>query len=192
MPTYAGVGSRETPPEICEIIIRLGKVLCDLGWTGWSGEAPGADYWFHYGAKQSKRYDEVKFVAIIPWQGFKTEGDKPVYSKPGNNIYLFDAANVSKKAYCLGVGARGTGAGLRRGGITLHSRNALQVLGWDLKSPVKMVIAYSKLDKHGRPTGGTATAINLATHLKIDVINLYTKEGLDRAMAFLDKHEVAA
>lgn len=188
-PTYAGVGSRETPPEVLEMMFRIGKVLCDMGWDGWSGEAPGADYFFHAGAKASASYGEGRFSAIIPWQGFKTEGEVRVYSKPGNNIYLLESFNVSRKAYCLGIGARGTGAGLKPGGVALHTRNAIQVLGADLASPVRMVVAYAKEDKNGRPKGGTATAINLARHLKIPVINMWTKEGLDRAMDFLIKYE---
>lgn len=192
MPSYAGVGSRKAPPEVRGIMIRLGKTLCDMGWVGWSGEAPGPDSWFHQGAKLSAKYASGMFAAIIPWQGFESEDGVKVYSKPGNNIYLFEEARVSRKAYMLGIGARGGAFGLRQGGIKLHCRNALQVLGWDLASPVRMVIAWAELDKHGRPKGGTATAINLADHMKIPVINLYTPEGLNRAMAFLEDYEEVA
>ena len=51
----------------------------------------------------------------------------------------------------------------------LHTRNVLQILGRDLKSPSSMVICWTE---NGRDKGGTATAIKLARQHEIPVINI--------------------
>lgn len=184
-PTYAGIGSRDTPEEVLSIQFRLGRALCDAGWHGMSGECHGSDMMYHEGARQSPRYKEVGFTAIIPWEGF--EGCQ---YNPEDGIIDLRHTKVSKRAMWLGIGARGTDAGLKKGGILLHTRNALQILGLDLKHPVRFVSCWAKpLGKQGHVQGGTGTAVALAIHMGIPVINLYTEEGLKRAMAFLDSKE---
>lgn len=189
-PTYAAVGSREAPADICKIIYRLGKILCDKGWHGMSGEAPGCDYFFHAGAKTSKHYKHVGFTAIIPWQGFESQGGLRVYARPGNNIITLAQTGWERRAYWIGIGARGTDAGLGRGGIALHSRNALQVLGENMQTKVRMLICYAKpVGKTGKVKGGTNTAVVLAIHYKIPIINLAIPEGLTRALKMIHDHE---
>lgn len=191
--TYAGVGSRDTPQDMLDLMYRMAKVLCDLGWIGNSGEAPGADWYFHQGAKASSNYGPGAFNAIIPWNGFKSQNEVKVYQHEGNNIYVMPRRR-SKRAEMLGIGARGTYAGLNTPGkIALHSRNAMQVLGMDLMSPVKFLICWAKpVGNKGKVSGGTNTAVALALHFGIDVINLATPNGLNRAMTFLEEYEEVA
>lgn len=191
--TYAGVGSRDTPQDMLDLMYRMAKVLCDLGWVGNSGEAPGADWYFHEGARVSRNYGPGMFNAIIPWNGFKTQNEVKVYEKPGNNIYVMDNYR-RKKAEVLGIGARKTLAGLNTPGkVALHARNAMQVLGMDLRSPIKFLVCWAKpVGKEGKVSGGTNTAVALALHFGIDVINLATPHGLGRALAFLEEYEEVA
>ena len=46
---YAGVGSRETPLHICELMTQIAKKLSSLGWVCRSGGAEGADLAFMRG-----------------------------------------------------------------------------------------------------------------------------------------------
>lgn len=79
---------------------------------------------------------------------------------------------------------------IREFAILAHTRNVFQVLGHDLKTPSNAVIAYSRLDKQGNPTGGTATAINIAKMYDIKVFNLAdeaTYNMLAKALNFTPK-----
>lgn len=185
-PTCALIGSRETPADVLAIQFRLGKTLCDLGWHGRSGEAPGPDVTYHNGARSSARYAEVGFTAIIPWDGF----DKN-YHDPSRNIHDLRHTNASKRAWWLGIGARGSDARLGKGGVLLHSRNSMQIFGLDLNCPVRFVSCWAKpVGKKGHVKGGTGTAVALAIHFGIEVINLYTDEGMKRSLDFLARKEV--
>lgn len=185
MPTYAGIGSQDAPAEVLNVQFRLGKVLCDLGWHGISGEAPGPDIAYHDGARCSRRYHEVGFTAIIPWGGFQN-----IWHNPQRNIYDLRHTEHFKRSFWLGIGARGTDRNLKDGGLLLHSRDSMQVMGVDLKSPVKFVSCWAMpVGKNGKVKGGTNTAVSLALHMGIEVINLYTDEGMQRSIAFLEKHE---
>lgn len=185
-PRYAGVGSRDTPEDILCIQFRLGKTFCDIGFQGISGEAPGSDQIYHEGAKQSKRYGEVGFEVFLPWNGFEK-----VWHDPKNNVWDFAKTGFSRRAWWLGIGARGTDSGLKRGGMAMHSRNAMQILGGDLVNPVRFVSCWAKpRGKEGHVQGGTGTAVALAMHFGIEVLNLYTDDAMERALNFLDKHEI--
>lgn len=185
-PRYAGIGSRETPEDILCIQFRLGKTLCDIGWHGLSGEAPGPDQVYHEGAKQSRRYKEVGFTAFLPWSGFEK-----AWHDPSKGYWDLKRTGFIKRAWWLGIGARGTDAGLKQGGIAMHSRNAHQILDVDMRSPVQFVSCYARpKGKEGHVHGGTGTAVALAMHFHIEVLNLYTDEAMGRALAFLEQHEI--
>ena len=52
-------------------------------------------------------------------------------------------------------------------------RNGYQVLGYDLKTPSKFLICWTK---DGKETGGTAQAMRIAKDYKIPVYNLFFEE----------------
>lgn len=54
MSYYAGIGSRETPPDILRLMTQAAKVLAEKGWILRSGGAIGADRAFESGAGRSK------------------------------------------------------------------------------------------------------------------------------------------
>ena len=54
--TYAGIGSRETPKNILEIMKSLGEELESLGYTLNTGDAGGADQAFSSGVNSNKKY----------------------------------------------------------------------------------------------------------------------------------------
>lgn len=67
----------------------------------------------------------------------------------------------------------------------MHARNVYQVLGKDLDTPSKMLIAWTKLTRKGEPMGGTATAINLAKKFGVEVLHLGREEDMLRIQRFL-------
>lgn len=57
--TYAGIGSRETPPDICAVMTQVAHILSAMGWRLNSG---GADSAFEAGAS-------LKDI-FLPYKGF--------------------------------------------------------------------------------------------------------------------------
>lgn len=51
---YAGIGSRETPKDICDLMTKLADNLAKLGWILRSGGAKGADLAFERGSKKKE------------------------------------------------------------------------------------------------------------------------------------------
>ena len=67
----------------------------------------------------------------------------------------------------------------------LHARNAFQILGYDLVTPVNYVICWTPdgcINHESRTivTGGTGTAISIASASNIPIFNLARKDHLDR------------
>lgn len=194
--TYSGVGSRETPDSILERFERCGTVLCNLGYRGRSGLAPGADLSFYLGAQKSPRFDEIGFDNFLPndWMFRKPEfgGFVPDPSKRIYNAKLFPNY---EKACEIALEARGSWNGLRQGGIDLHCRNAYQPLGEHLIEPSRFMLLYATpigathhTDKC-KVKGGTNTAVQIAYRYNIPTINLWWPENVDRIDKFLEKHK---
>ena len=99
---FAVVGSRNTPTDVLELMVRVGRTLTDLGYHLSSGDAYGADRAFYYGAIQSKRYQPGMFKAYIIYSGF--------LGRYSDNITFinFSSFNTSirAKACELGIEAR--------------------------------------------------------------------------------------
>lgn len=55
----------------------------------------------------------------------------------------------------------------------LLSRNVHIIFGYHLNKPIDAVITWCELDNFGRPKGGTATALKMASDANIPVFNLY-------------------
>lgn len=56
---------------------------------------------------------------------------------------------------------------------SLHGRNCHQILGYDLKQPVRAVVCWTP---NGIPSGGTNTAIQIALTKNIPVFNIGVKD----------------
>lgn len=51
------VGSRQTPQDVLQLMMNIGKYFCDTRFRGRSGGAPGADTYFYRGARSSANFD---------------------------------------------------------------------------------------------------------------------------------------
>lgn len=150
---YTGIGSRETPSHILELMTKIAIYLDSLGFILRSGGASGADTAFSIGTNNKQIF--------LPWKGFNN----------CTGIYLWDE-NTKKKALndvveCLGINHWNN---LSNGGKLLHLRNWRQIFGMDLNDKLSdFVICYTQ---NGIPKGGTRTAILLAMKNKIPIYNL--------------------
>lgn len=189
---YAGIGSRETPDDCLALMRRIGKFQCDRGQVLRSGGADGADDAFHQGALESEKFCERSVEIYLPWNGFKREGKPTLWHEPGKGIYNAGAFENFEQAQEIGLKARGGERGLKQGGIKLHSRNAYQALGRDLKSPAKGVIFWAKPLGKNKWSGGTNTALQIALEYGIPMYNLYVEEQRRHLENFMENYRKAA
>lgn len=189
MKYYTGVGSRETPPDILTLMTALGKKLVSEGWTLRSGGALGADAafefgWFDWWASQTPWPSEPHAEIYLPWDGYNNHGRDGCF---GANI-LPDMDDKGLHIIAEGIAAmmHPNWGACKRGARAMHTRNVFQVLGRDLKTPSKMLIAWTKLTRAGEPMGGTATAIRLAEKHNIPCFNLNRVEDLARILKYLE------
>ncbi len=188
-PCFTGIGSRETPDNILDMMTRIGKALCDRGYRLRSGGARGADTAFYQGVRQSHRFREVGCEIFLPFDRFRVDNYTTLVEDPEEGIWNFGNFDPAtwEHAKAIALKARGGDGGLNRGGIALHTRNAAQVLGGGLNHPSRHVICWAKPFPNGRISGGTNTAVQIAITRHIPVINLYTEAGWARANEFLKR-----
>ena len=150
---YTGIGSRTTPPEICEEMTRIARYLSSVGFKLRSGGAPGADSAFEAGAGED-------CDIFIPWRGFENRS---------RGILITGA--VHERAAKIAALHHPAWSRLSHGAAQLHIRNVPQVLGKDLISPSKFVICWTP---DGKASGGTGQALRIADAYDVKVFNLFT------------------
>lgn len=64
---YAGIGSRQTPQEILELIKQIGEKLAEMGWSLRTGACDGPDQWFANGALKVGG----NIVLCLPWGSYE-------------------------------------------------------------------------------------------------------------------------
>lgn len=149
---YSGIGSRQTPKNILDLMTIVGRRLALKGYTLRSGGADGADLAFEHGAELEHGAREI----FLPWKGF---------NKSTSQLY-----GVTTKALELASDLHPAWDQCNNAARKLHARNCYQILGKELNSPSEFVICWTD---QGGMKGGTATAIKLAKAHNIPVYNLY-------------------
>jgi len=161
--TYAGIGSRETPKPICDIMYKTGYTFGTLGLTLRSGNARGADEAFIRGAMESSAQMEI----YLPAKGFGA-----VYHDKSDDRFICD---IPLEAFDIAKEFHPGWGRLSEFVKRLMARNVLQVLGMDLKSPADFIICYTP---DGGDSGGTGQAIRIANRYDIPVFNLQQKKTI--------------
>jgi len=155
---YAGIGSRQTPPEILAKMEEIGEYLAGKGWILRSGGAEGADKAFERGSDKLKKtlysLDEV----FLP------------------SDYIPAWTNVFTDHFHPNPGA------LKDWGRKLMNRNAMQILGRDGNTPVTCVICWTK---DGKGAGGTGQACRIADYYGIPVFDLKNDGMLEKLRGFV-------
>jgi hypothetical protein len=72
----------------------------------------------------------------------------------------------------------------------LHGRNAFQILGLDLDQPSRFLVCWTSdgCESHASKTidtGGTGTAISIADHYGVEIINIGNPSQHDRIVNFI-------
>lgn len=153
MQLYAGIGSRETPQDILNLMRDVAIVLQLQGYTLRSGAAKGADTWFEKGAGIAKEIFTPKDQ--IPDWAYQT-------------VYKYHPAPMRLSGYAKNC----------------HARNAQILLGSDGKTPVDVVICWTK---DGKDSGGTGQAIRIANDLGIPVFNLKNSDALQYTLNYIEE-----
>lgn len=113
MPFFAGIGSRQTPPEICSYMAQVSTFLEFKGYTLRSGGAPGADQAFE--------------------AGIADPSHKQIYRPKDVTLEAMEIASQVHPAWEMcNTYAR-----------QLHGRNVFQILGADLQTPVNFVVCWT-------------------------------------------------
>lgn len=171
---YAGIGSRETPANVLEVMRQLAQRLALNGWVLRSGHAPGADQAFEAGAgPQAEVY--------LPWASFEQQ------VKP---VARFVMNGPIPTAYEIASRFHPGWMHLTDGARSLHARNAHQVLGANLdpERRVSMVACWTKdgsIDGGSRASGGTGQALRIATAYGVEVFNLARRDHFERIAGYI-------
>ena len=147
---YTGIGSRETPIQILKLFTQIGKYLVNKNYILRSGHAEGADSAFEYGCTMVTGQKEI----YLPWKGFGDSDSKLVVKE--------------NKAFEIAEQYHPYWHNLSQGAKKLQARNSHQVLGWDLNTPSKFVICWTK---NGKGSGGTGQAIRIAKAYNIPIFD---------------------
>lgn len=129
----------------------------NFGATLVSGHAQGADQAFERGCDVVRGKKEI----WMPELGFEGGTSKLLPSKEAfkvAEIYVGHWKNCGKFAR------------------NCHARNAHQVLGADLRSPVNFIVAWTP---DGKLEGGTATALKIGKAFDIPILNMGEYEAED-------------
>lgn len=174
MTTYAGIGSRQTPPGVLAEMQDLAHAFALQGFTLRSGAADGADAAFEAGAHRGRGRSEI----YLPWRGFN-----------GHSSGLFGVTDAARK---LAASVHPRWSSLSQGAQSLHARSCYQILGRHLDAPCAFVCCWTPDACEGwagrtRETGGTATGIVLAERCRIPVFNLQAPRARERLSAWLDE-----
>lgn len=174
---YAGIGSRETPKQVLDEMTAIAVELEMRGYRMRSGGAGGADTAFDHGV-----LDRANKDVILPWKGFSGIEDGVMLPKhlEAQAEKLALKYHPAPDRLYENYGERNQRA---KPALKLHTRNMPQVLGLDLKSPAKMVIAYTP---DGAASGGTGQAIRVAEDFGVPVLNLRRPEIRAAVLAALD------
>ena len=150
---FAGIGSRQTPPDIQELMTKIASFLESRKMILRSGAADGADAAFERGVKNPSMKE-----IYLPWRGF--------------NDHPSDLYHVYPEALAYAAKFHPGWKYLSQGAQKLLARDCYQVVGPDLQTPVEFVVCWTQ---GGGQRGGTGQAIRIANDSSIPVFNIYSK-----------------
>lgn len=167
---WAGIGSRDSPPDILALMTRIAKRLAEFGHTLRTGAAPGADTAFEAGHREACGAERLE--VYLPWAAFEREAR----AKRGwtGGVAL---ERATMRAEVIAARMHPSWARLSSGARLLQSRNSHQILGIDLEYPVAFVLCWTPdgatcARETSAKTGGTGQAIRLASAADSPVMNL--------------------
>lgn len=153
MKYYAGIGSRETPPNILKQMEEIAQHLNKKEYILRSGHANGADQAFALGTTRAQIW--------LPWRTFNI--------KDRINEHEYKIINANDTEAYDSLKFHPVGQNLPPSIKSLMARNYRQIIGVD-EANSEFVVCWTK---DGKDTGGTGQALRIATHYNIPIYNLY-------------------
>ncbi len=169
---FAGIGSRSTPLIIQDYMSEIASVAANENWILRSGGASGADSAFEEGCDAANGEKQI----FLPWNNFRKKVSQ--YKEPIPEAYEI-AATIHPNFKYLKVVAK-----------KLLARNMHQILGPNLDEPCDLVICYTPDNcthhsQYSKLTGGTGSAIALASKHNIPIFNLCDETKITSCIKFL-------
>ena len=204
---YTLIGSRKTPKDIMELMIKFAEKGCRFGYIGRSGGADSADTCLEEGVRRFlhlndldnfSRYQEV----YLPWKDFNgRDSSKEGYYTLDRLDNRCDAEKLASKIHPkwkLDVQIESgeivkpkNWKPMKQGAKKLHTRNIYQVQGLDLNTPSRFILCWAEPKYKDRRTeeclGGTGTAVKLGIDNGIEIINLYWEDQRKRVEDWVNK-----
>jgi hypothetical protein len=180
-PIYTGIGSRDAPSDVLELIESLASAFALSGWTLRTGGSPGADQAFYRGAVSAHGPVEL----YLPWPGFEAASRRTedacvrTFSRPSDDAYEL-ASKFQPGWDALSPASR-----------SLLARDGHQVLGHDLATPVQLIVCWTPnggLDGTDPRSGGTGQTLRVAHHHHLPVLNLARADHVRRAWEMAGKN----
>jgi hypothetical protein len=165
--TYAGIGSRETPKEVLDLMTKAANYLDGLGYTLQTG--------FTFKNKETSLDEEGADKAFSDGSKNKTLFGPYGIRKTINGVTSVDKynENVTEKSNSIVKEIHPAPDRLTPGAVKLMARNTNQIFGKNLDSTVDFVLFYAQETKDPlRPKGGTGQAVEMARRKGIPTINM--------------------
>jgi hypothetical protein len=169
---YTGIGSRKTPPDICELMEQLAEKLAEKGAVLRSGNADGADKAFEAGC--DRVYGAKDIFTVKNWyfrELSETVTSQTVYKR-----------KEWQEAERIAAQYHPTWTYLKPYARKLHTRNCFQVLGEELKRPSDFLFCWTSdgaTTETTQKTGGTGQAIRIALAHDVQIYNLANSADLE-------------
>lgn len=167
--SYAGIGSRSTPPGVLTLMGGIALILTEFDLILRSGGAPGADSAFERACDRGHGRKEI----FLPWKTFN--GSRSCLCTPPIQAEVMASEFHPNWTACTPAARK------------LHARNCQQITGRHLDDPVDFVLFWAP-EKDGKVQGGTATAVHLARKLQIPTFNLRCPTAFHGWSAFAKAH----
>lgn len=166
MKYYAGIGSRETPKDVCNKMTEIASLLEKQDFVLRSGGAQGADHAFEIGIS-----DPLMMDIYLPYINFNNKsGSKYIF------ISTFDHSNYKAAYESLKYHPRGFN--MSHGTKVMMIRNYFQACGLVNQSNSSFVICWTPKGANGYTIkttyddGGSGQCIRIAAAHNIPVYNL--------------------
>lgn len=160
MKMYAGIGSRQTPANILEIMYLSAKDLARKSYICNTGACKGADQAFANGAIEAKGQVQL----FVPWPSYEknwwtNKSNTTIHVLQANDVEAFNSVKQFHPA----------SQNLSQAVSKLHARNFCIIRG------VQFIICWTP---NGQITGGTGQALRIAENYGIIVYNLGNQQTL--------------